>query len=119
MTPRILSRRTLATATIAVAVSLGSVAGVSLAQGNDPTPAVSTPSAPTASPGGILAGVHLVLARLVADGTIDQRQEDAVQAQADAGSIDPKQLVQGGVVTDSQMQAIAAKIDQVKFDNGG
>jgi hypothetical protein len=119
MTHRILSRRTLATAAIAVAVSIGSIAGASLAQGNDPTQAVSTPSAATASPGGILTGVHLVLAGLVADGTIDQQQADAVQSQADAGSIDPKQLVQSGTVTDSQMQAIAAKIDQLKFDNGG
>ena len=119
MTRRILSHRTLATAAIAVAVSIGSVTGVSLAQGNDPTPAASTPSAATASPGGILAGVHLVLAGLVADDTIDQQQADAVQSQADAGSIDPKQLVQSGTVADTQMRAIAAKIDQLKFNNGG
>jgi hypothetical protein len=119
MTHRILSRRTLATVAIAAAVSIGSVAGVSLAQGSAPAQAVSTPSAATASPGGILAGVHLVLAGLVADGTIDQQQADAVQSQANAGSIDPKQLVQSGTVTDSQMHAIAAKIDQVKLDNGG
>jgi hypothetical protein len=119
MTRRIFSRRTLATAAIAVAVSIGSVTGVSLAQGNDPAPAVSTPSAATTSPGGILSGVHLVLAGLVSDGTIDQQQADAVQSQADAGSIDPKQLVQSGTVTDSQMHAIATKIDQLKFDNGG
>ena len=119
MTRRILSHRTLATAAIAVAVSIGSVTGVSLAQGNDPTPAASTPSAATASPGGILVGVQSVLAVLVADGTIDQQQADAVQAQADAGSIDPKQLVQSGTVTDSQMHAIAVKIDQLKLGNGG
>jgi hypothetical protein len=119
MTHRILSRRTLATAAIAIAVSIGSVAGVSLAEGNNPAPAASTPSTATASPGGILAGVHQVLAGLVADGTIDQQQAQAVQSQADAGSIDPKQLVQSGTVTDSQMHAIAAKIDQLKFNNGG
>jgi hypothetical protein len=119
MTLRILSRRTLVTAVIAVAVSIGSVAGVSLAQGNDPAPAASTPSAPTPSPGRVLAGVHLVLAGLVADGTIDQQQADTGQSQADAGSIDPKQFVQSGTVTDSQMHAIAVKIDQLKFDNGG
>ena len=118
MIHRILSRRTLATAAIAVAVSIGSVAGVSLAQGNDPAQPVSTPSAATAGAAGILAGVHRVLAGLVADGTIDQEQADAVQSQADAGSIDPKQLVQAGTVTDLQMRAVAAKIDQLKFDNG-
>jgi hypothetical protein len=119
MTHRILSRRTLAAVTIAAAVSIGSVAGVSLAQGNDPARSVSTSSAATASPGGILAGVHAVLAGLVADDTIDQPEADAVQSQADAGSIDPKQLVQSGTVTDSQMRAIAVKIDQLKFGNGG
>jgi hypothetical protein len=118
MTPRIVSRRILATAAIAVAVSTGSIAGVGLAQGNDPAPSLSTPSAATVSPGGILAGVHQVLAGLVADGTIDQQQADAVQSQADTGSIDPKQLVQSGTLTDSQMHAIAGKIDQLKFDNG-
>ena len=60
-----------------------------------------------------------VLAVLAADGTIDQHQADAVQAQADAGSIDPKQLVQSGTVTDSQMHAIAVKIDQLKLGNSG
>ena len=123
MSHPILGRRTLATAAIAVAVSIGSIAGVSLAQGNDPASTgsrpVSTPSTAWESPGGILAGVHVVLAGLVADGTIDQQQADAVQSQADAGSIDPKQLVQNGTVNDSQMHAIAAKIDQLKLDNGG
>jgi hypothetical protein len=119
MTHRILNRRALATAALAAAVSVGSVAGVSLAQGNDPTRAVSTPSAATVSPGGILAGVHQALAGLVADGTIDQQQADAVQSQADSGSIDPKQLVQSSTVTDTQMHAIATKIDQLKLDNGG
>ena len=117
MTHRILARRTLATATIAVAVSIGSVAGVSLAQGNNPATTASTPTA-AASPGGILAGVRLVLAGLVADGTIDQQQANTVQSQANTGSIDPKQLVQSNTVTDSQMHAIAAKITQLKLDNG-
>jgi hypothetical protein len=119
MIQRILSRRALATVAIAVAVSVGSVAGVSLAQGNNPGQTASPPSAATASPGGILAGVHQVLAGLVADGTIDQQQADAVQSQADAGSIDPKQLVQSGTLTDAEMHAIAAQIDQLKLDNGG
>ena len=118
MTHRILSRRTLAAAAIAVAVSIGSVAGVSLAQGNNPAQTVSTPSAISPSPGGILAGVHQVLAGLVADGTIDQQQADAVQSQANAGSIDAKQLVQSGTLTDAEMHAIAAQIDQLKLDNG-
>jgi hypothetical protein len=117
--PRVsLSRRALTTAAIAVVASVGSVAGVSLAQGNDPPRTISTPSATSTSPGGILADIHRVLAALVADGTISQQQADAVQAQANAGSIDPKQLVGSGTLTDPQMRAVATKIDQVKRNSG-
>ena len=120
MLRRILNRQTLATTTIAITASVGSVAGVSLAQGNggtSPTTTVATQPAPHAQPGGILAGVHQILASLVANGTINQQQADAIQAQANAGSIDPKQLVQDGVVSDAQMRAVAAQIDQLKRSN--
>jgi hypothetical protein len=109
---RILARRALAGAAIAVAIAAGSVAGTSLAQGNGSPPSTSTPAA--AAPGGILAGVRDALARLVAGGTITQAQADAVQQQANAGSIDPKQLVQSGALSDTQMRSVAAAIDQVK-----
>ena len=120
MLRRILNRQTLATTTIAITAAVGSVAGVSLAQGNggtSPTTTVATQPAPHAQPGGILAGVHQILASLVANGTINQQQADAIQAQANAGSIDPKQLVQDGVVSDAQMRAVAAQIDQLKRSN--
>ena len=120
MLRRILNRQTLATTTIAITAAVGSVAGVSLAQGNggtSPTTTVATQPAPHAQPGGILAGVHQILASLVANGTINQQQADAIQAQANAGSIDPKQLVQNGVLTDAQMRAVAAQIDQLKRSN--
>jgi hypothetical protein len=105
-------RRVVAGTALAVAVAAGSIAGTSLAQGNT-TPAVrSTPAA--ATHGGILAGVHDALAHLVTDGTITQAGADAVQQQANAGSIDPKQLVQSGALSDTQMHAVAAAIDQVK-----
>jgi hypothetical protein len=108
----ILSRRILASAAIAVAIVAGSVAGTSLAQGNGSPPATSTPA--TAAPGGILAGVHDALEQLVTGGTITQSQADAVQQQANEGSIDPKQLVQSGALTDAQMRVVAAVIDHVK-----
>ena len=117
---RILNRHTLTTATIAITAAVGSVAGVSLAQGNggtSPTTTVATQPAPHVQPGGILAGVHEILDSLVANGTINQQQADAIQAQANAGSIDPKQLVQDGVVSDAQMRAVAAQIDQLKRSN--
>ena len=120
MLRRILNRQTLATTTIAITAAVGSVAGVSLAQGNggtSPTTTVATQPAPDAQRGGILAGVHQILASLVANGTINQQQADAIQAQANAGSIDPKHLVQDGVVSDAQMRAVAAQIDQLKRSN--
>jgi hypothetical protein len=117
MLARILSRRTLATVAIAIAAAVGSVAGVSLAQGNSkptPTTPANTQTQAPAQPGGILAGVHQILSDLVAAGTINQQQANAVQSQADAGSIDPKQLVQSGVLSNAQMQAIGNRIDQLK-----
>jgi hypothetical protein len=116
--PRILSRRTLANVALAAAVSAGSVAGVGLAQGGGAPATVSTPSPAAVLPGGILAGVHDVLAGLVASGTITQLQADAVQGQVDAGSIDPKQLVESGALSDAQMHAVADVIDQVKKASG-
>jgi hypothetical protein len=116
MLARTLSRRTLATVAIAIAAAVGSVAGVSFAQGNGKptlTPANTQAQAP-AAPGSILAGVHQILSDLVAAGTITQQQANAVQAQADAGSIDPKQLVQSGVLSNAQMQTIGNRIDQLK-----
>jgi hypothetical protein len=106
------TRRVLAGAAIAVSIAAGSVAGTSLAQGNGSPPATSTPAA--AAPGGILAGVHDALAHLVATGTITQAQADAVQQQANGGSINPKQLVQSGTLGDAQMRTVADAIDQVK-----
>jgi hypothetical protein len=117
MLARILSRRTLATVAIAIAAAVGSVAGVSLAQGNSkptPTTPANTQTQAPAQPDGILAGVHQILSDLVAAGTINQQQANAVQSQADAGSIDPKQLVQSGVLSNAQMQAIGNRIDQLK-----
>jgi hypothetical protein len=111
---RILTRRVLATAAIAITVAVGSVAGTSLAQGDGSPPAASTP-VPSS---GILAGVHDALTGLVDNGTITPTQADAVQLQANAGSIDPNQLVQSGARNDAQMQAVAAAIDQVKQAGG-
>jgi hypothetical protein len=110
---RIFGRRALVTTAIVVATAAGSVAGVSLAQGTGGTPAASTPALP-AQEGGILGSVHIALTRLVAAGTIDQQQADAVQAQANAGSIDPKQLVQSGTLTDAQMRVVGNVLAQVK-----
>ncbi|MGB2952656.1 MAG: hypothetical protein WBB74_04595 [Gaiellaceae bacterium] len=120
-----LNRRTLATAVVASVAAVGSIAGVSFAQGNGTkgnetkSPAATETAQKSqlpASPadGAILAGVHTALQRLVANGTISQHQADAVQRQAAAGSIDPRTLVQSGLVNDAQMRAIGDSLDQVK-----
>ena len=109
------SRRLLATITIATAAGVASAAAVGFAQNGGSNPAVSTPAAPVSA---VLDGVHDGLVKLVAQGTIDQSQADAVQQQADAGSVDPKTLVGSGVVTDPQMHAIADMIDHVKQAGG-
>jgi hypothetical protein len=120
MSTQLLNRRTLATAAIATIAAVGSVAGVSLAQGDGTkSPAVTESTQKSQLPAGpaegaILPGVHKALERLVANGTIDQHQADAVQQQAAAGSIDPKALVESGLVSDAQMRAIGDSLDQVK-----
>jgi hypothetical protein len=110
------TRRTLATVTVAIAASVGSVAGVSLAQGSvGSSPGTSVPSA---AQGSILPGVQNVLAQLVAAGTIDDQQAAAIQAEANAGSIDPKQLVDSGIISDTQMRVVADRIDALKRSAG-
>jgi hypothetical protein len=112
------SRRLLVSIAVAAAAGVASAAGVGYAQDGGSKPAASTPATTAAPAPGILAGVQAGLAGLVAEGTIDQHQADAVQQQADAGSIDPKTLVGSGVVSDPQMRAIANVIDQVKRTAG-
>jgi hypothetical protein len=113
-------RRGLAMAAVALATAIGSVTGVSYAQDGKPAARVSAgaaqknPSATTPADNGIMVGVHRALQRLVAQGTIDQQQADAVEQDAAAGSIDPRALVQSGLVDEAQMEAIGNSLDQVK-----
>lgn len=113
MLAHIISRRALAAVAVTVTAAVGSVAGISVAQGTG-SPATVTTSTPSGSTVGILARVHGILAGLVTAGTINEHQADAVQAQADAGSIDPKQLVQQGILMEAQMREIANQIDELK-----
>jgi hypothetical protein len=105
-------RRLLGWVAIAVAVGTVSVAGVSFAQDTGATG--GRPPAGDAAPRGMLAGVHDALANLVTHGTISQSEADAIQHQADAGSIDPKLLVQSGVISDARMRIVADSLDQLK-----
>jgi hypothetical protein len=66
-----------------------------------------TPSAP-------ITDCRAPLAQLVLQGSITQTQADAVEHQAGTGSINPKELVPSGVVTDAQMHVVADTIDAGK-----
>jgi hypothetical protein len=64
--------------------------------------------------GSVAAAAKANVAQLVQNGTINQGQADVIDRQIDAGSVDPKQLVDSGVVTATQMRAVANAIDQAK-----
>jgi hypothetical protein len=106
------TRTILAIAASAVAASTLSLAAVSYAGDGG---AATSPAAKAVSAGSILPGVRGVLKSLVGQGRITQAQADAVQRQADTGTIDPKVLVQSGVITDAQMHLVANGIEQVKL----
>jgi hypothetical protein len=90
-----------------------SIAAVSYAQqGTSPRPPASaTPSSPIAT------SIRHALDDLVGNRTITRAQADTVQAQADAGSINPKTLVQSGALTDNQMHTVAYAIYRIKQAN--
>jgi hypothetical protein len=106
------TRTILAIMASAVAAGTLSLAAVSYAGDGG---AAASPAAKSGSAGSILPGVREVLRSLVGQGRITQAQADAVQRQADSGTIDPKALVQSGMITDAQMQLVANGIEQVKL----
>jgi hypothetical protein len=105
----------LGTAILAGLVVAGSAAGAVIANG---PAAAAVQAPPRAAPGSVVAGAVAAIERLVAEGTLTSSQGEAIAAQIRAGSIDPKQLVQSGVVSDAQMRAAAAAIEQVKRAGG-
>src|SRR5262245_13909232 len=115
-----MNRRMLANIAIAVVVATGTAAGVAFAGGigggSQAKPASTTGAT---GPCGIVAAARAALQELVADGTITQAQADAVQAQVEAGSVDPKTLTDSGTVTDAQMHAIADRLSAVKRSFAG
>ncbi len=96
-------------------VAVGTAAGVALAGGSGGATAVkATPSVQARAANPIVSGARHALAGLVAHGTIDQSQADAILRQVEAGSIDPKAVVASGLLTDAQMRSVAGALDQVK-----
>ena len=113
-------RRLFVHAAVAVVVGTASIRGVALATDNGRGP-VKPAGTSTSSPatGDIIQAAHDALEALVSQGTINQSQADAVQQEVEAGSVEPKMLVDEGVVTEAQMRAIGNSLDQVKRSFGG
>jgi hypothetical protein len=65
-------------------------------------------------PGQAAAAAVAAVQQLVQSGTITQGQANAVNAQIEAGSVDPGQLVSCGVLTATQMHAIGDQIAGAK-----
>ena len=83
-------------------------------------PATDKPHAP--DPGvspGLLAETQRALDALVADGTIDQSQADAVQSRVASGSIDTTEVVASGVLDETQMQRVNDVLRTIKLSYTG
>ena len=99
----------------AVASAILTAGVVSFAQGN-PSPSIQVSAA--SAPNSLMVSVTQLLDQLVQSGAITQSGADAVQRQANAGSIDPKSLVQSGALTSAQMHIVSDGIDQLKMAAG-
>ena len=73
----------------------------------------AAPPADTNAAAGFAAAARSALDQLVANGTINQSQADALDQQLATGDID-EALVSSGLVTDAQMQAVGNALGQVK-----
>jgi hypothetical protein len=111
----------------AAAVALVAVSGGSVViAGNNGTKSssldVASTTAPVASTTAPAAGqsnpFDAAVEALVKDGTINQAQAGALRQQIDAGTIDPLELVDTGVLTAAQMQAVETRLGAVKQSLG-
>jgi len=83
-------------------------------------PAVSKPIAPDPGvPPGLLAETRGALGELVADGTIDQGQADAVQSRVASGSVDTTEVVASGVLDEARMQRVNDVLRTIKLSYTG
>ena len=111
------THRLAAHAAIAVLVATATATGVAFAaSGGTKAPALR---AGARAPDSIARAAHAALQQLVANGTIDQVQADAIERQVVAGSIDPAALVASGTVNRTQMRAVAHTLRQVKLSMAG
>jgi hypothetical protein len=65
------------------------------------------------------AAVEAALERLVRGGAIDQHQAEVIDGQIDAGSLNPEELVQHGVLSEAQMQVVANALAEAKRSFAG
>ena len=116
--PASLSTRRLAVpATIAVLVLSAAAVGVAFASGGGHK--AHAHSTGTRAPDAITRAAHTALEQLVANGTINQSQADAIQRQVIAGSVDPAGLIAAGTLSATQMHAVAQALSQVKRSFAG
>lgn len=112
----------LAVAVLAGGAGIAAAGGGSKADAASVTdkPATDKPHAP--DPGvspGLLAETQRALDALVADGTIDQSQADAVQSRVASGSIDTTEVVASGVLDETQMQRVNDVLRTIKLSYTG
>ena len=113
---------------LAVAVLAGGAGIAAAGGGSSKADAVSvpdkratdTPHAPDPGvPPGLLAETQRALDALVADGTIDPSQADAVQSRVASGSIDTTEVVASGVLDENQMQRVNDVLRTIKLSYTG
>ena len=113
---------------LAVAVLAGGAGIAAAGGGSSKADAVSVPDkratdTPHASdpgvPPGLLAETQRALDALVADGTIDPSQADAVQSRVASGSIDTTEVVASGVLDENQMQRVNDVLRTIKLSYTG
>jgi hypothetical protein len=92
------------------------LAGAKRAHASDAscTTAAAGAKAPGQDPGSGSAPFIAAVAQLVQNGTITDAQAHVIDADIQAGSIDPQQLVASGTLTSAQMQAVNNRLVAVK-----
>jgi Asp-tRNA(Asn)/Glu-tRNA(Gln) amidotransferase B subunit len=118
-------RRRQAARNLTIAVATAALAGTGAAMAADggaasgKTGTKTGDRPPLAENEPIVTQARAGLARLVADGTIEQSEADAVLREVIAGSVDPGALVRAGDVSAAHMPAINDVLREVKRANAG
>lgn len=70
-------------------------------------------------PQDLLAATRRGLDALVADGTIDQSQADAVQSRVASGTVDTSEVISSGVLNEAQMARVNDVLRAIKLSFAG